>query len=145
MDASGQKYFRAIVPAKISDSPVSLNADASTRNTPRQKAPHVFLVAERRNSPRRSLLVECVGFGRCLLFSHPSRLFFKTSKMVNLRQQKRLAASVAGVGKRKSEYASRPRQEVWDRAARIVEWRQQDTTSNKEGRIDGCKGWDRQW
>lgn len=31
------------------------------------------------------------------------------------------------------------------RVARIVEWRQQDTTSNKEGRIDGCKGWDRQW
>lgn len=22
---------------------------------------------------------------------------------------------------------------------------QQDTTSNKEGRIDGCEGWDRQW
>lgn len=112
VDASSRKYFRGIVPANISDSPMSLNADPFTLISPREQSPHVFFVAECRNSPRGSLLVECVGFGRCLLFSHPSRLFFKTSKMVNLRQQKRLAASVAGVGKRKSEYASRPRQEV---------------------------------
>lgn len=61
------KYFRAISRHATIGQLRFLNAEASTSDSPRGKAPHLLFVAERRTSPQGLRLVECGGIWRVLV------------------------------------------------------------------------------